>query len=186
MICIGFAECGKTVEQMHQTGINLRDCMMEKLCDDYSPQNITHTKKGKPLYQNIGFSVSHSHGAAACAVNIGREKKHITENWLTLSGGENSAVGVDIEPIDRNVDVKSLSKRFLSQKECEYVGLDNTRFLEIWTKKESACKLTGEGVTAIGLFCSLDTNSNICIETKRVFVGNRKYIMSVAYYKTLD
>lgn len=185
MIYIGFKNCKNTAEEMHNAGIDLRDCMLNKLCDNYSPEKITYTPKGKPLYEGVGFSVSHSGGTVAVAVNIGNAEKNVNADWQTFSGGSDFLVGVDIEPIDRTLHTTKISKRFLSVKEREYVAGDRLRFLEIWTKKESASKLTGEGVGAIANFCSFEHN-NICIETRRVMLGGKEYIVSVSYYKTLD
>lgn len=185
MIYIGYKICENTVEQMHKTGITLRDVMLNKLCDNYNPQKITCTQKGKPLYDGVGFSVSHAYGVVAVAVNVGNNESGINEDWQTFSGGADFSVGVDIEPADRNIDAKKLSKRFLSDKEQEYVADDNLRFLEIWTKKESVCKLTGEGVAEISHFCTFALN-NICIETRRMFFDGKEYIVSVAFYKNLD
>ena len=185
MIYIGFKNCNNTAEEMHKESMALRDSMLNKLCDNYNPKNITHTQKGKPMYEGIGFSVSHSDGAVAVAVNIGEEKRDTNEDWQTFSGGTDFSVGVDMEPANRRVDANKLSKRFLSEKESEYVAGDNVRFLEIWTKKESVSKLTGEGVASIGHFCTFTLN-NICIETRRVMLGGKEYIVSVSYYKTLD
>lgn len=186
MIYLGLKKCGETAEEMHKTGETLRDYMMEKLCENYNPTSITYTKKGKPIYKDIGFSVSHSGGAAAVAVNVGKAKKDINEDWQMFVGGEGFSVGVDIEPIDRKVNVSAIKNRFLSMKEREYVGEENIRFLEIWTKKESICKLTSEGVSAIEHLCTFESYSNICTETKRFFVDGREYVVSVSYYKTLD
>ena len=119
------------------------------------------------------------------AVNIGNAEKNVNADWQIFSGGSDFLVGVDIEPIDRTPHTTKISKRFLSVKEREYVAGDRLRFLEIWTKKESASKLTGEGVGAIANFCSFEHN-NICIETRRVMLGGKEYIVSVSYYKTLD
>ena len=118
MIYIGFKNCNNKAEEMHKESMALRDSMLNKLCDNYNPKNITHTEKGKPMYERIGFSVSHSDGAVAVAVNIGKEKRDTNEDWQTFSGGTDFSVGVDIEPANRSVDVKKLSKRFLSEKAC--------------------------------------------------------------------
>lgn len=185
MIYIGFKNCNNTAEEMHKESMALRDSMLNKLCDNYNPKNITHTQKGKPMYEGIGFSVSHSGGAVAVAVNIGNAEKNVNADWQTFSGGSDFLVGVDIEPIDRTPHTTKISKRFLSEKESEYVAGDGARFLEIWTKKESVSKLTGEGVASIGHFCTFSLN-NICIETRRVMLGGKEYIVSVSYYKTLD
>ena len=55
-----------------------------------------------------------------------------------------------MEKKDREIKKQEeLAEKYFSQKEKEY-ATTRERFLEIWTKKESYGKFTGEGVAHIG------------------------------------
>jgi len=89
------------------------------------------TKTGKPVlqnYPNIHFSLSHSFNVAVCAVS-------------------DKEIGVDVQQIS-NIKEK-VAKRVLADK--EFSGFINSLspdeyFCDIWTKKESFLKLTGQGI----------------------------------------
>lgn len=94
-------------------------------------ENIERLPSGKPVAKNCFISVSHS--GTKCA--IARSEKEI---------------GIDIEKIqDRNFE--SLAERFFSDNEKEYYNKNKTptAFYEIWTRKESYSKITGEGIKEI-------------------------------------
>jgi len=103
------------------------------------PQSIefTNLKHGKPyVYNRLGleFNVSHSHEMAMVGVTL----KHL--------------IGVDIEYIQRKVDLEGLAKRFFSPQEVdELMSLDeNSRligFFNAWTRKEAFIKAIGAGLS---------------------------------------
>lgn len=82
----------------------------------------------------LAFNVSHTHGLVACAV------------------ARDTALGVDVESIDRLSSGREIAERFFSPFECR--GLDRcepsgytTRFIELWTLKESYLKGIGTGLS---------------------------------------
>ena len=91
---------------------------------------------GKPFLvesPDIHFNLSHSHGAAVCALCRG------------------AAVGVDVEDMGRRSDL-SIANRFFSSAEAELVSKasgDEKRklFFDIWTLKEAYIKAVGKGLT---------------------------------------
>lgn len=92
--------------------------------------------QGKPFLQNIdlAFNLSHSRDLAI----------------LAISGM--GPVGIDIEFIDRQVDILGLAQTCLNSTEA--LVLDTlpeadraARFFAFWTAKEARMKLTGEGMT---------------------------------------
>ena len=84
----------------------------------------------KPLAKAPGAYLSISHSCGVCAVAVADEP-----------------VGLDIELNEREPErLMKLAKRFFSSDEAEYVKPDPARrFYEIWCKKESYVKYTGEG-----------------------------------------
>lgn len=93
---------------------------------------------GKPFVDAPGapaFNVSHSGGLAVLAVTAGFE------------------VGVDVERVDRRLDVAAIARRFLSPQEASLLaalGADArvSAFFRIWTRKEARLKASGTGFGA--------------------------------------
>lgn len=79
----------------------------------------------------LWISISHCHKLAACAVS-----QH--------------PIGVDIEPLDVNIDATALAKFVIGPNECvaESRGATETdAFLRAWTLKEAYLKATGQGLS---------------------------------------
>lgn len=111
----------------------------EKATDEYIRESVGNpeakiyrTAKGKPYLENGPFvSVSH------------------TDDLVVVAVSKNN-IGIDMEKKDREIKKQEeLAEKYFSQKEKEY-ATTKERFLEIWTKKESYGKFTGEGVAHIG------------------------------------
>lgn len=67
-----------------------------------------------------------------------------TDEIVAVAIGD-SPVGIDAEAVG---DIRSrVAERLFTNVEREYVGDDPLRFFEIWTRKESFAKLTGDGIT---------------------------------------
>jgi 4'-phosphopantetheinyl transferase len=106
------------------------------------PRDIvfSYEKQGKPVVKDyinrvpIEFNISHSGDYALIAMTL-----------------ENK-VGVDIEEVNPDIDYKSLSNRFFSEKERnDLINLDEKQqcdaFYRIWARKESFIKATGQGIS---------------------------------------
>ena len=65
--------------------------------------------------------------------------------YVVIAWGD-SEVGVDVQQQDGSVKIQALAKRFFTEGEQVYIQQDLPRFYEIWTKKESYLKYTGEGL----------------------------------------
>jgi 4'-phosphopantetheinyl transferase len=93
--------------------------------------------KGKPFlseYPSIRFNMTHSQGKALIVVAKNRE------------------VGVDLEKVRLEVDVLSLARRFLSDRDITFIesgepGQRHQRFLQAWVAREAVFKAAGTGVT---------------------------------------
>lgn len=98
---------------------------------------IHRTAKGKPFlseYPSIRFNLTHSHGKSLVAVAKDRE------------------VGIDLEKIRPDVDVMSLARRFLSDRDVAFIknggpGQHHQRFLQAWVGREAVFKAAGTGMT---------------------------------------
>lgn len=85
----------------------------------------------------IRFSLTHTHGLAACAVTVG-----------PLPPGVE--VGVDAEHVARSLDARSLAERFLHPAEAAWLAAHaeqpGAAFLRLWTLKEAVAKAVGQGL----------------------------------------
>lgn len=91
-------------------------------------------EKGKPLLVSgrLAFNLSHSEATAAFAL------------------GEVPDLGIDLERLDRTVDIEGLARRCFRETEIAWMHSfpDAERhhaFFRIWTAKEARMKATGEG-----------------------------------------
>ncbi|MDO5145778.1 MAG: 4'-phosphopantetheinyl transferase superfamily protein [Eubacteriales bacterium] len=97
----------------------------------FCPKNIVYGKHGKPYHEGLQFSLSHSGNYVVCAVS-------------------DVGIGCDIQKIRPYKE--GMIRRFFSREEQEYIlGADEEqreeRFTILWSRKESYCKMTGEGLT---------------------------------------
>lgn len=105
------------------------------LCTRFGFENTNITferdSNGKPYLTNkeVHFNISHSKDLVAVAVS-------------------RQNIGVDLEKI-RDVNVK-LIERYFTEKEKQYISINKinwqTRFFEVWTKKEALLKMSGLGL----------------------------------------
>ena len=88
---------------------------------------------GQPTLQGTGLfcSVSHTDGLCVCAVS-------------------DAPVGIDVEKL-REAPLRVAKRVFSPQEQAQLASADDPdrAFFEIWTKRESVVKLTGEGMRGI-------------------------------------
>ena len=105
------------------------------------PLNIVVSEQGKPFLRDGGcfFSLSHSADAVLCAL-CDRE------------------IGADIQIASKAND--ALIRRFFAEDERDYICCaqdPDAAFSEIWTEKESYCKMDGRGLALpLGSFSVFD------------------------------
>lgn len=85
-----------------------------------------------PSGHGIDFNLSHTTGMVACAVGIG------------------CAVGIDLEPLDRRIEL-GIARRFFAADEYQWLtdlddGARAAGFLRLWTLKEAVAKAVGLGL----------------------------------------
>lgn len=114
---------------------------------------FSYTEKDKPFIKDkinnkkVEFNISHSEQRILIAVTL------------------HNRVGIDVEKINAKIDFESLSARFFSNKENEFLrSLKESKkldaFYNIWTRKEAFIKATGKGI-AYGL-----DNFSVCSDNK--------------------
>lgn len=117
-----FALCRSICKQILSMHLNLSIEYIE----------FKYTTKEKPYLENypIFFNISHSKDYALIAIH-------------------NNNIGVDIEFINQNVEIRELMQIFAYPHEIEWVLEENSveRFYNIWTVKEAILKHMGEGIT---------------------------------------
>lgn len=104
--------------------------------------SFSASERGRPelagpeaeLAPRLRFNLSHTHGLVACA--------------LTLEAD----VGVDVERLDRSIELVAVGKRVFSAR--ELAGLhalagepQRARFFDLWTLKEAYVKAIGKGLS---------------------------------------
>ncbi len=185
MIYVGAAFCEDNKNAMHKCGEKLRNSMLHALGLD-SMSGVAIAQNGRPFYKNgnADFSISHSSGVCVCAVAVrGETGEH--PNSLFVLNADTYAVGIDIEPLDGERNHERIVKKHFTFSEKEYVGNSRERFFEVWTAKESLCKMTGEGLGKISSVDSKKLPRGICLVTKKIPFGGRPFALSLCY-KTLD
>ncbi len=84
--------------------------------------------EGNPVYFNI------THTANAFAIVI----------------SESCEAGIDMEPVNRDMNFRGIIKNFFSNSESEYIFRDpsesTSRFFMLWTRKEALLKALGTGI----------------------------------------
>jgi 4'-phosphopantetheinyl transferase len=118
--------------------------LLGRLLTHYSgidrPPEIERTERGKPFAPSlpgIDFNLSHAHDHVLIAITRGQP------------------LGIDIERIERDVDVDALSRRFFAATEADALdalpeAIRAAAFVRLWTLKEAVLKALGEGL-AFGL-----------------------------------
>lgn len=101
-------------------------------------------------------------GADCCQIQKGKNGKPFVKDcpdfhynlshsgrYVVIAWG-NTEVGIDVQQHDAAADLEGIGARFFTSDELVYIREDaarrTERFYEIWTKKESCLKYTGEGL----------------------------------------
>lgn len=89
---------------------------------------LQYGRYGKPFFPNsmVRFSISHTAGAVLCAISM------------------EGSLGIDIER-RRKIPTHRF-KRFFSQEELAFIGDDEQRFVDLWSRKEALLKADGRGL----------------------------------------
>jgi 4'-phosphopantetheinyl transferase len=113
----------------HVLGVALGDHALRFRIERYGKPELDGMFDGA-----VRFNLSHTHGMAVCAVC-----RHYP-------------VGIDVEAIDRNVDVEALARRFFAPAEYDRIAAAAPAargeiFFRLWTLKEAIIKAIGDGLS---------------------------------------
>lgn len=150
------------------------------LCTRFGMENkniaFNRDSNGKPYLnkEQVHFNISHSKNQVAVAIS-------------------QRNVGVDLEKI-RDVNVK-LIERYFTEKEKEYISINKinwqTRFFEVWTKKEAFLKMSGLGIRVkldeleTGEFAAVKTFNldgfvlSVCSDDQDIYIFNNEESHSI-------
>lgn len=114
----------------------LRETLARHLQVAPSDLAFAYNRWGKPALAecpSVAFSITHAFDVVALACTVGRQ------------------VGIDVERIDRAIDVLALAERFFTAAEAAHLrGLEephrSAAFFRDWTRKEAFVKAHGEGL----------------------------------------
>ncbi len=115
----------------------VRDVLAQYLdIEDPASLEFGTNKHGKPellIETTVQFNLSHTNGLIALAVM------------------QVDPVGIDVEYLSRQADIKNLTERYFSRDEAEAllalpVDQWNNRFYDLWTLKEAYLKACGTGI----------------------------------------
>lgn len=114
----------------HETGRLLLSQLYRQLTGQDMPQ-IAITERGKPYFVDspYHFSISHTKRRVTCAIS-------------------DRPIGIDIEEIDRDIDLRLADKILSPGERTEYDKAEDKRIalLTFWVLKEAQTKCTGEGL----------------------------------------
>ncbi|MBR4910023.1 MAG: 4'-phosphopantetheinyl transferase superfamily protein [Clostridia bacterium] len=185
MIYLRFSESSATDNAALSN--DAKKLLFKLLYDTFGIENaadlIKIAKGGKPYIEGADFDFSDSHtGGAVAVAACGQGEKRDDTLCFNVSSKK---IGVDIERASRKISIASVRRivnRYFTDNERDYVDLKaagaKKRFLEMWTKKESIVKATGEGLAGISRADTL--NFSGYIETQHFKIGGKNYIISVA------
>ena len=185
MIYLEYAACEKGNESQCVAAKTLLNELLNSAFNIADAGKLMRIAKGgKPYIENAAFDFSVAHTEGAVAVAACGDGEFLP--GFIVSEKAADKIGVDIEYKYREVKKESIlriSKKLFGKSETEYLDIGNdgyeTRFLEIWTKKEAIVKANGRGLAGIS---DVDTASfaGVFLETYCVTVENREYVISVA------
>jgi 4'-phosphopantetheinyl transferase len=150
------------------TRVLLRNILGHYLRAKPSELRFQYTSHGKPalttdnVRDSLRFNLSHSGEIALYAITRNRK------------------IGIDVEHIRDNFDVRQIAQRFFSPEEIK--SLDNIQeqkkpevFFQYWTRKEAFIKATGKGVSFPMEQCDI-TSINGNVLSPVTLVGNNSEV----------
>ena len=96
------------------------------------------------LIEKNEFGKPYIRGREDFYYNLSHSGRYVVIAWA------DTEVGIDVQQHDASADLEGIGARFFTSDELTYIREDanqrTERFYEIWTKKESCLKYTGEGL----------------------------------------
>ncbi|MBR3593099.1 MAG: 4'-phosphopantetheinyl transferase superfamily protein [Clostridia bacterium] len=148
MLYIAYCECENTATDRHNKAYDLLNQML--LAAGINGP-VKKAPSGKPYIEDdkAFISLSHSGSAVCCALSCDEKIDLSFLPDIIIREDKKSHVGVDIEKIVPNRDMKKIADRFFTADEQEIAKTDITHFYRVYTRKESMAKATGRGIAEL-------------------------------------
>lgn len=115
-----------------------KHCLENGLPFDYEKSEIIRDEKGKPYFADLPLEFSLTHSGSL---------------WMCLLADR--PCGLDLQ-VMKECDHEKIAERFFLPEEAAYVRETGREgFFHIWVRKESYCKMTGEGFFGADMPCVL-------------------------------
>lgn len=157
-------------------------------CFGKSDVNILRLPSGRPYLDMAGadISVSHSKNLVAVAISMPSDDlsaAHMPNVELFDIIDRIGKVGIDIELVRKDAEkLKRIAKRyfFKSEQDILFNGNEFTHlFTQMWTLKESICKLTGEGLSGIRNADTHNLPDGLYVSNKTIYYSDDRYSLSL-------
>ncbi|MBK7711796.1 MAG: 4'-phosphopantetheinyl transferase superfamily protein [Bacteroidales bacterium] len=146
----------------------LRLIVSKRLDKDPHELSYIYGAHGKPGLKNdpLFFSISH------------------TRNSFSFAISDNFCVGIDVEEFNRDINFESVSRRFFSVNENEFImnsrGNSRERFFLLWTRKEALLKAIGTGI--IPQLANIEVHNPINIIDRHAIDDLKDAVIPDQYY----
>lgn len=179
----------------HETAEKLRCALLMHYLGEKSADVIFRDANGRPTLRipQTDISTSHSDGMVFVALCVPGQRMQTDGKplpcWIQIEERESNCcrIGIDIEPIrreDRDRYQRIADRWFFPAEaellrqieDMEYYG---EAFARMWTQKESACKMWGEGISAIRTINTMDLPENTYITSSVIKTGRETYLCSL-------
>lgn len=173
----------------------LRDALLRHYLGVSSGEVLFRDFKGRPRLRipQADISTSHAGGIVFAALCFPDQRMRMDDEplpgWIQIEERESNCcrIGIDIEPIrreDRDRYQRIADRWFFPAEaellrqieDMEYYG---EAFARMWTQKESACKMWGEGISAIRTINTMDLPENTYITSSVIKTGRETYLCSL-------
>lgn len=199
LVAIDFTKRDLTHMDEHTLACNIRDCLLRRYVDKKDNYEFSVRELGKPYIVNsdITFSVSHTNGCVACAFCTDRVIGDLpllpeivtTSGVYILDSDFPCEIGLDIEmcSLSRTAERMSvIATRYFSDGERAMLENSSDKhysFYQIWTRKESFVKCTGEGMKAISTTDTTNLSSDSRILELKLQNEDTVYAASICLIK---
>ncbi len=130
----------------------------------------------KPVFTKPDYMVRNS------SFNLSHSKDYVV---LGVYQGQDYYLGIDIEPIDLNLEIDEMSVIVFSKAEQKLIIQSHANFIKLWTKKEALIKARGTGF-ATDYYQDTQLNLEDFEQTDTYIIATHKidnYYLSICLYK---
>ena len=173
----------------------LRDALLRHYLGVSSGEVLFRDFKGRPRLRipQADISTSHAGGIVFAALCFPDQRMRMDDEplpcWIQVEEQEGSfcRIGIDIEPVSRaNRDGRQrIADRWFDPEEAELLRritddeACRKAFLRIWTQKESVCKMTGDGLSAIKTIHTMALPDGISVTSSEIETSRGTYLCSI-------